>query len=110
MNKPFKDKLRKGVSEWYSQEVTRHPANGFQADDIHVDTRMSVVKELSYRWILSAYDHIRSSSEIVKNGFKKAGITSAVENGIEALETAESIEEDPFNSGSDWNDQTDEEQ
>ena len=46
----------------------------------------------------------------MKNGFKKAGITSAVENGIEALETAESIEEDPFNSGRDWNDQTDEEQ
>ena len=69
VNKPFKDKLRRGFCDWYSQEVAKHLTNGCQADKIQIDTRMSIVKELSCRWIMSAYDHIRSSSEIVKNGF-----------------------------------------
>ena len=48
---------------------------------------MFTVKELSRKWIMSAYDHIRSSPEIVKNGFKKAGITYAIENGIAQTDT-----------------------
>ena len=61
---------------------------------------------------MSAYDHVRSSSEIVQNGFKKAGITSAVENGVELPEDFVATEsgEDPLNSDDDWNDDTDEEQ
>ena len=55
---------------------------------------MSTVKELSRKWIMSAYDHIRSSPEIVKNGFKKAGITYAIENGIAQTDTETLF--DPF--------------
>ena len=43
---------------------------------------MSVMKELNSRWFISAYDHIRSNSDIVKNGLKKAGITKALEKGL----------------------------
>ena len=43
---------------------------------------MSVMKELSSRWFISAHDHIRANPDIVKNGFKKAGITNALEKGI----------------------------
>ena len=78
------NKLTRGFSEWYSQEVAKHRSNGSHADDIHIDTRMSVVKEC--KWIMSAYDHVHSSSEIVKNGFKKAGITTVVEKGVEQPE------------------------
>ena len=83
VNKPFKDKLRIGFSEWYAEKVTKQMENGTQVDCVNVDMRMSVVKELSSRWIVSAYDYIRSSPEIVLNGFRKAGITSAIEYGIE---------------------------
>ena len=51
--------------------------------------------------------HICSCSEIVKNGFKKARITSAVENGVDLPEdflAAESIDsEGPFNSDNNRN-------
>ena len=40
------------------------------------------VKELSSQWFISAYDHIQSNPDIVKNGFKKAGITDALEKGL----------------------------
>ena len=43
---------------------------------------MSVMKELSSRWFISAHDHIRANPDIVKNGFKKAGITDALKKGL----------------------------
>ena len=42
-----------------------------------------VVKQLSCMWIMSGYDHMRSSPEIIRNGLKKAGIISAIEDGVE---------------------------
>ena len=56
--------------------------------------RMSIVKELSSRWILSAYDYICSSPDIVRNGFRKAGIATAIEDGIEAPNTMVSESDD----------------
>ena len=49
VNKPFKDKLRKGFSEWYAEEITRQLENGTQVDCVNIDKRMSIVKELSSR-------------------------------------------------------------
>ena len=43
---------------------------------------MSLMKELSSRWFISAYDHIRYNPDIVKHGFKKTGITKALEKGL----------------------------
>ena len=66
---------------------------------------MSVMRELSSRWSISAYDHIQSNPDIVKNGFKKAGITEALEKGHpEAdaeLDLQDLSENDPFSSDSD---------
>ena len=47
--------------------------------------RMSTVKELSSKWIMSAYDYMNSSPQIVCNGFRRAGISSAVER-VDAVE------------------------
>ena len=43
---------------------------------------MSVMKELGSQWFISAYDHIQSNPDIVMKGFKKAGITEALEKGL----------------------------
>ena len=68
--------------------------DGKQPDEIYIDTRMSVVKVLSCKWIMSGYDYIRSSPEI-----------SAIEHGVEQVtadsETALESDEDPFDSASD---------
>ena len=55
---------------------------GTQVEEVHVDMQMAVMKELSSRWFVSACDHIQSNPDIVKNGFKKAGITEALEKGL----------------------------
>lgn len=50
---------------------------GLQLDseeDATVDLRMSVVKPLGARWMISLYDYFKSHSEIIINGYKTAGI------------------------------------
>ena len=43
VNKPFKDKLRSTFSKWYTQEVSKQLDAGTQAENVHVDMRMSVM-------------------------------------------------------------------
>ena len=75
VNKLFKDKLRSKFSEWSAQEVSKQLEAGTQVEEVHVNMPISVMKKLSSQWSISAYDHIQSNPDIVKNGFKKARIT-----------------------------------
>ncbi len=98
-NQPFKDNLRKGFSEWYALEVAKQLTDGVQADAVQIDFRMSTVKGVSCKWIMSAYDHIRSSPEIVKSGFRKAGIAHAIESDTSQTDTGTLfLNSDPFDS------------
>ena len=75
---------------------------GEELENITLDLRMSVMKELSGRWIVSACDHIRSHPEII-NGLKKAGIVEAIADPDTIststhgdLPVADDSDEDPF--------------
>ena len=66
--------------------------DGKQPEDIEVDMKLSVMKPLSARWIISTYDYLRTKAEIVRGGFVEAGI-------CEAMDEAESdcdSEDHPF--------------
>ena len=39
--------------------------------------KLSIMKPLSARWIISAYEHLRNEGGIVRGGFVKAGICEA---------------------------------
>ena len=39
--------------------------DGKQPEDIEVDMKLSVIKSLSARWIISAYDYLRTEGGIV---------------------------------------------
>ena len=69
---------------------------GTPPDAVNIDLCMSVIKELGCKWLVSGYDHIRSHPDLISNGFRKAGITSALENGLPDNETVEDLEDDPF--------------
>ena len=94
-NKALKAKMSSCFSAWYSQEVGRQLEKGTPPDAVNIDLRMSLIKELSCKWLVSTYDHIRSHPEIIQNGFRKAGITSALENGL-ADDVAVGDSDDPF--------------
>ena len=82
VNKLFKDKLRSKFSEWSAQEVSKQLEAGTQVEEVHVNMPISVMKKLSSQWSISAYDHIQSNPDIVKNGFKKARITELGEGSL----------------------------
>ena len=57
VNKPFKDHLRRSFQSWYSEEVSSQLQGGKKAEDITIDTKLSIMKPLGVKWITSAYDY-----------------------------------------------------
>ena len=96
VNKPLKDPLRRSFKPWYSEHVSKLLEERKVPEDIDVkvDTRLSIMKPLSARWITSAYDYLRSDSGIVHGGFIEAGIVEALDQD-ETEDQAES-DEDTF--------------
>ena len=39
-----------------------------------VDLRLSVMKPLGAKWLVELHDYIKGKPDIIKNGFKEAGI------------------------------------
>ena len=93
VNKPLKDHLRSCCQSWhYSEQVSKQLEGGKEPEGIKVDTKLTVVKPLSARWIISAYDCVRSQSWIIYSGFVEAGIVAALESD----DKDEIEDEDPF--------------
>ena len=78
---------------------------GTPVDNVAVDTRMSIIKEVSAKWITSAFDYIRSHPNIIINGFVKAGILDSSSGQAESSSSHAAstvVESDPFASDSDY--------
>ena len=70
INKAAKDFMR---SKWYATQVQVQLDEG--AISISpVNLRMSLMKPIGARWLVSLYDYIRANNSLVLNGFKAAGI------------------------------------
>ena len=82
INGNAKQFLNKKFSDWYSGQVTKQLSDGVNICDVKIATGLTVMKPLHARWIIGLYDHLRNSSELIKNGFKQAGITSAIEGEL----------------------------
>ena len=84
INKPAKDFLRSQFQEWYAQEfstILQAQSEG-TGTDTSVDLKLSVIKPIAAGWIVSLYDYIKRKPELVKNGFKEAGITNYLSSNI----------------------------
>ena len=73
VNKAVKNFLRKQFQEWYAQEVFSQLEE--ERDEL-IDLRLSTVKPLGAQWMTDMFDYFKSDSgvDIIKNGFKSAGI------------------------------------
>ena len=80
VNKLLKDHLLGGKFQiWYTERASKHSDNGKQPDEIVVDTKVSVMKHLSAKWIIAAYDCLGS---IISDGFVKEEIVETVMSPI----------------------------
>ena len=71
VNKALKDFLRSQFQKWYAEEVCSQLDEGSVQ---LIDLRLSTMKQLGARWMISGFDCIKSSPDIIKNGFSSAGI------------------------------------
>lgn len=74
VNKAAKEFLRKQFQEWFSSTISSQLHAGSTVEA--VDLRMAVVKPLSAKWMIALYDYLKLKPDIIKNGFRHAGITA----------------------------------
>ena len=91
VNKPLKDYLCNNFTRWYASQVQEQLEKGTSIEEARNDLRLSVMKELEAKWLVSAYDHIKGNGSIIQNGFKKFEIIDAVES-----QQVSEPDEDPF--------------
>ena len=78
VNKPAKNFLRQQFQEWYAEKVCKQLDQ--QEEMSPVDLRLSIVKPLGAQWMIKLYDYLKSKPDIIKNGFRGAGISDYLTN------------------------------
>ena len=74
VNKAAKSFMRGQFQTWYSKQISLQMKIGGANDP--VDLCLSVVMSVSSQWFVNLYDYLLSKPDIIKNGFKGAGITA----------------------------------
>lgn len=72
VNKAAKEFLRRRFHEWYAKQVCSHLQG--KTTEPPKDLRLSTVKPLGAQWMVDMYDYIKGKAEIIRNGFKEAGL------------------------------------
>ena len=73
VNKAVKEFMRSRFREWYANEVQKQLDDGVQ-QITPVDLKMSTMKSLGARWLVSLHDHINENNSFILNSFKATGI------------------------------------
>ena len=58
VNKVAKDFMKKKFSEWFSRQISIGLENGQKLEDIQIDYRLSVLKPMHAKCLISFYDFI----------------------------------------------------
>ena len=61
--------------------------NGQELDDIEIDYRLSVLKPLHAKWLISFYNYMTTTKgqEVISNGWKRSGIYDSITLGSSKL-------------------------
>ena len=49
------------MRKWYACQVQLQIESGQKIEDVRVDTRLSIMKELGAKWIVAAYDYFAAT-------------------------------------------------
>ena len=79
VNKSVKSYLRSKFQSWYAKKVCSQLQG--HSEQKPVGLRLSIVKPLGATWMVSLYDYLKSKPEIIRNGFKEAGIIDCLAAG-----------------------------
>ena len=79
VNKSAKSFLKTEFETWYAAQVCDQLSESSDIDEVKVDLSLTRMKPLGAKWLTKLYDYMKSKPDIVKNGFKEAGISSILE-------------------------------
>ena len=79
VNRSCKVFLRNQAQKWYSEQVQAQIMNGIQPHKLCVDLRISVLKPLHAKWVVQFYDYMRSNKDIILKGWRRSGVSAALE-------------------------------
>ena len=84
VNKSCKDYMKKQFVDWHSDQILQSLDDD---TDFTVDLRLSVMKPLGTKWLISFFNYIADRPHIVFNNFKAAGIVEALNYSMDTLPT-----------------------
>ena len=86
VNKPAKSFLKNAFSQWYAdqllQQLEDHDVPLDQIELDVIDLGLPVLKELGAKWLVMMAQYIEDNPQFIVNGFIKAGISGALDDGI----------------------------
>ena len=71
VNKALKDQLQQSFKRWYAEQVQKQMENGIPVEEVKVDLRISVLKELEAKWMLSVYDYLNPDVALLRRDSRK---------------------------------------
>ena len=107
VNKVVKSFIRNRFSEWYTEQVTEQ---FYSDDDNPVDLSAARMKCLGAQWMLQLYEDLADNPHIIVNGYRHAGVYSALgllDEGVELPGHDELDDESDYDDGSDVQDGND---
>ena len=104
VNKPAKDFLKRCFEDWYAEQaISQLDGREMESTDLEpVNLGVLVLKELGAKWLVQMAEYFVDNSQIIVNGFVKAGIAAALnvqtglDNQSEELREMEGNSEDDF--------------
>ena len=82
VNRSCKSFLRDKAQIWYAEQVQAQISKGIAPESVSVDLKISILKPIHAKWVTQYYDHIHTNEDIVKNGWRRSGITKAIKENI----------------------------
>ena len=67
--------MRDKFQGWYAEQIQQQISDQIKFPG---DLRLSIIKPLLAKWFVELSDYVKAHPDIIKNGFKEAGITSAI--------------------------------
>ena len=66
--------LKRKFENWYTEQVTKEIEKGVNVLSVNIETKLSIVKPLHARWLISFYDHMQNNRQMIIKAFEMAGI------------------------------------
>ena len=85
--------MKKKFALWYADQVKSELDKGKNIEEIDISMKLSILKPLHAKWLIDLYNYMTSpdGQAVSLEGWKVAGITEAVQKGLNGLPSI-----DPF--------------